>query len=191
MTTIRGLTKAVGRWRLLAALALAATLGLVMIAAAQTDQASKPARMALDEDLMKLAVVVMANQTPITQADAQAVLPALEGIQAQLSQGQADGTPPDDSALAALCSELQDALSPELQSAVGVVRLLTPSAPPGSDARHRGPAGPGAGLEPPAGPPPDGPGRGRRGGGGRGPGGMMGHGMLDALVDFFGSAAAG
>ena len=191
MTTMRGFTKAVGRWRLLVAVALAATLGLVMVAAAQTDQESKPARMALDEDLMKLAVVVMANQTPITQADAQAVLTAPEDIQAQLPRGRGGGMPPDDAAFAALDSELQDALSPELQSAVGVVRLLTPPAPPERDGRHRRPAGPGTGLEPPAGPPPDGPGRGRRGGGGRGPGGMMGHGMLDALVDFFGSAAAG
>jgi hypothetical protein len=183
--------KAVGRWRLLAAIALAATLGLVVIAAAQTDQGSKPARIALDEDLMRLAVVVMANQTPITQADAQAVLPALEDIRARLEQDRAAGTPPDETVMAELDSELHAALSPTLKSAVGVVRLLTPSAPPGPEVRGGGLGGPGTGLEPPAGPPPDGPGGGRRGGGGRGPGGMMGHGMLDALVDFFRSAAGG
>jgi hypothetical protein len=176
---------------LAAAVALAAALGLVAMATAQMDQGRKPARMALDENLMKLAVVVMANQTAITQADAQAVLPALEDIQAQFEQDRAAGTPPDETVMAELDSKLQAALSPTLKSAVGVVRLLTPSAPPVPGARGGGPEGPGTGSEPPAGPPPDGPGGGRRGGGGRGPGGMMGLGMLDALVDFFRSAAGG
>ena len=195
--TMGGIGRAVGRWRLLvAAVALAAALGLVVMATAQTDRTSKPALMALDEDLMKLAVVVMANHTPITQADAKAVLPALEAIQTELGEAKAGGAPPDDAAIAALDSGLQTALSPTLQSAVGAVRLLAPPAPRAPDALARRPKGPGPRDEARLGPPPGGPERGQRGGGPRGPrgghrgpGGMMGHGMLGPLVDFFRSTA--
>ncbi len=190
MMTMRGLGKGVGRWRLLAAVAaLAAALGLVAVAAAQRYERAEPARMALDEDLMRLAVVVMANQTPITQADAQAVLPALDKIQAQLEQDRAAGTPADDTAIASLDAELLAALTPRLRSAVDVVRLLTPPAPPAPGIQPRGMDLPPMddGAQP--GPPPGGPGRRPRGGGGHGPGGMTGAWMLGALVDFFRSAA--
>jgi hypothetical protein len=192
-----GIGKAVGRWRLLvAAVALAAALGLVAMATAQTDRTSKPARMALDEDLMKLAVVVMANHTPITQADAKAVLPALEAIQAGLGEAKAGGAPPDDAAIAALDAGLQAALSPTLRNAVAAVRLLTPPVPPAPDTLARRPEKAGPRDEARLGPPSGGPGRGQRGGGPRGPrgghrgpGGMLGHGVLGPLVDFFRSTA--
>jgi len=173
-----------------AAVALAAAIGLVAVGAAQTGKASKPGHVLLDEDLLKLGIVVMANQTPITQADAQAVLPVLEKIQAQLEQDRAAGTPPDDAALVALDAELLAALTPKLQSAVGVVRLLIPPAPLGPDVQRRRPRGPGPAGEMPPGPPRGGPNRGPRGRG-RGPGGTLGPGMLGALVDFFRSAAGG
>jgi hypothetical protein len=178
-----------------AAAVLAAATGLVARAqtlgraAGQADQAAKPGRVLLDENVMKLAVVVMANQTPITQADAQAVLPVLESMQARLEEQRQTAQGPDDAAAAELDARLLAALSPKLQQAVGVVRLLVPAAPPA-------PAGPAVG-----GPPPGGAGQGMREGGrpggpggphGRGgPGGPMGMRMLGPLVDFFRSTAAG
>lgn len=71
METIWSLSGVARRYTVVAA----AAIGLVAVAAAQTGQASKPGHVLLDEDLLKLGIVVMANQTPITQADAQAVLP--------------------------------------------------------------------------------------------------------------------
>jgi hypothetical protein len=190
MKTMRSPRRTTRRYATLAAAALALVMatGLVAVARAQSGPGGAPAMMALDQDVTKLAIVVMANQTPITQADAQAVLPALEGIQAQLEDQRAAGGPPDEEAVAALDAQLRAALPANLLAAVDVVRLLTPSAPPG-------PAGPPPGLAPSSGddrpaPPPGGPGHGP-GGGGRGRGGMMGLSLLGPLVDFFRTTATG
>lgn len=190
MKVMRSIRRSVSRWRLLAAtMALAAMPGLVALATAQMSQTAQPAPMQLDQDLAKLAVVVMANQTPITQADARALLPVLERVQAQREEARGEGGPPDDDALAALDSELRAGLSPGLQSALGVVRLLAPVAPPGPGFGPGGMDAPEAGDGQPPGPPPGGRGRGPRGGGG--PSGMTGPWLLNALVDFFRSAAGG
>jgi len=179
------------RWRTLvaAAVVLAAAVGLGVLARAQTYQGSKPGCVLLDEDLTKLGIVVMANQTPITQADAQAVLPVLEAIQAQLEEQRQTREGPDDEAAAALDAQLRAALSPEVLGAVDVVRLLAPAAPP----RPEGPPGTPDAADSPdqAPPPPPGPGheRGPRGGPGRG--GMTGIWMLGPLTDFFRTTAAG
>ena len=183
------------------ALVLAAAAGLGAVARAQTDQGTVPGRVLLDGDLAKLGVVVMANQTPITRADAQAVLPVLEKIQADLEEQEPDGDGTDDAA-ADLDAQLRAALSPKLLAAVGAVRLLAPPVPrgpagrgpgPGRRGHMRGPAGPGAG---PGGAGADlpGPRMGRGPRGGRGPGGPMGpmgRWLLGPLLDFFKTTAAG
>jgi hypothetical protein len=187
---MRSLRKATRRYLgvVAAAAVLATATGLVAVARAQTlgraagqaDQAAKPGRVLLDEDVTKLAVVVMANQTPITQADAQAVLPVLESMQAQLEEQRQTAQGPDDTAAAELDAQLLAALSPKLEQAVGVVRLLVPAAPPA-------PAGPAVG-----GPPPGEAGQGMpQGGRPGGPGGPMGMRMLGPLVDFFRTTAGG
>ena len=181
---MRSLWKATHRYLgvVAAAAVLAAATGLVAAARAQTDQAARPGRVLLDEDVMKLAIVVMASQTPITQADAQAVVPVLESMQAQLEEQRQTGQGSDDAAAAELDAQLLGALSPRLREAVAVVRLLAPAGPPA-------PAGPALG-----GPPPreTGPGMPEGGRHGRGaPGGPVGMPMLGPLVDFFRSTAAG
>ena len=72
-------------------------------------------RATLTKDVIKLAIVVMANQTPITQADATAILPKLLAIKAEdvISETQA----------AQLDAQLHSAFSPVIESAVSVVRL--------------------------------------------------------------------
>jgi hypothetical protein len=175
-------------WTLIAGVAsVAVAVGVAGAAPAPTPEEIRRGRPPLAEDLMKLSVVVMANQTPITQADARAVLPVLEDIQAQLREHRQAGERPDGAAVAGLEAELLEALSPELRSAVATVRLLQPAPPPGR--RHqegrpgKGRGGPRAYGEAPE-EPPWGGGRleGRRGGRrGHGYGdpegeGMRGHG---------------
>ena len=192
MKTTRSLWSVARRYPIMtvAAVALAAATGLVAVARAQTDQANKPGRVLLDEDLAKLAIVVMANQTPVTQADAQAVLPILEEMQEQRGEPGTEGQRLDDATAADLDAQLRAALSPTLLAAVDVVRLLTPSAPPGPAGQHprSGAGGGGTGTDMP------GPhmGRGPRGGHGPGgPRGPMGPWLLGPLVDFFTTTAAG
>jgi len=191
MRTTRSLWSVARRYSTLtaAAVTLAAAAGLLAVASAQTDQGVKPGRVLLDEDLARLAIVVMANQTPIAQADAQEVLPALEAIQAKIEEQKQTAYEPDDAAAAELDAQLLAALSPELREAVSVVRLLMPAAPPA-------PAGLTVGGPPPGGAGQDMPEEGRserRGGPHRrgGPGGPMGMRMLGPLVDFFSTTAAG
>ncbi|MHB9026728.1 MAG: hypothetical protein ACYC7E_21565 [Armatimonadota bacterium] len=84
-------------------------------AAAQESYAN---RVTLGRDVVKLAIVVMANQTPVTAADARAILPVLEDIRSREKI--------DEEAAAQLAADLQSALSAPLQSAVDVVRLPEP-----------------------------------------------------------------
>ena len=72
-------------------------------------------RATLTKDVIKLAIVVMANQTPITPADATAILPALQAIKAENVIGE-------DKA-ATLDTQLHSAFSPAIESGVKVVRL--------------------------------------------------------------------
>jgi hypothetical protein len=186
------------------AIALVAATGLTVAARGETEKASAPGRALLAQDVMKLGIVVMANQTPITQADAKAVLPILEKLQAERGGPGPERAGLDDEAAADLDAQLKAALSPKLRAAVDAVRLLVPAGPPergGRQARRGGPGGPdgrggdrggpggggrGRGMGGPGGPggdggpgdmPGRGMGRGGRGhgpGGGRGPGGGMG-----------------
>ncbi|NIR00401.1 MAG: hypothetical protein GTN78_09410, partial [Gemmatimonadales bacterium] len=65
-------TAASRRWAVIVGTAgVAAAVGLAGAAPAPTTEETRGGRLLLAEDLMKLSVVVMANQTPITQADAQ------------------------------------------------------------------------------------------------------------------------
>ncbi|MGD0111236.1 MAG: hypothetical protein ABSD48_05175 [Armatimonadota bacterium] len=82
MRNVGSLGSAVRRYPTFAgvAIALAATMGLTVAARGQTGQASAPGWALLAEDVTKLGIVVMANQTAITQADAKAVLPILEKL---------------------------------------------------------------------------------------------------------------
>jgi uncharacterized protein HemY len=100
-----------------AALALLA-IGLVAArtwAAANEDYTN---RLSLGRDVVKLAVVAMANQTPIAAGDAQAVLPMLEQVRAQEAMTEERA--------AQLDGQLQKALSAPLREAVGKVRLPEP-----------------------------------------------------------------
>ncbi len=85
---------------------------LLRSASAQEDYTD---RRTLARDIVKLAIVVMANQTPISQADAQAVLPVLKDIRAQM--------PLSEESAATLDANLTQSYSPTLKAAVGVVRL--------------------------------------------------------------------
>jgi len=219
MRDVRWLYSAVRRCSRVAgvAIALVAATGFTVAARGEAEKASAPGRALLAEDVMKLGIVVMANQTPITQADAKAVLPILERLQAERGGRGRERAGLDDEAAADLDAQLRAALSPKLRAAVEAVRLLVPAAPPergGRQARRGGPGGPdgdgggrggpgdggrGRGMGGPGGPDGDGgagdmPGRGmgRGGRGGRGPGGgmgPMGPAHLGPLVDFFKGAA--
>ena len=173
------------RWLVVAAGVLLGAGGLAVVATAQTDQGSRAGPALLDAEVSKLAVVVMANQTPIAQADAQRVLPVLQKIQAQLGQRQ-PGERPDETAAEGLQAQLHAALPAHLSAAVDKVRLLTAPdlARPAAPRPEAGAAD--DNMEAP--PPPD-PGRGPRGG--PGPGGAIGLRLLGPLVDFFKTTAAG
>ncbi len=99
----------------IAVLGIVLTAGLLTRAVAAENYAN---RLALGRNVVKLAIVVMANQTPITASDAQSVLPALDAI-------QAENRITEESA-AALDARLLNALSPALRQAVQVVRLPEP-----------------------------------------------------------------
>lgn len=95
--------------------------GLAFLARAQAGEgAGTPFthRIALGRDLVRLSIVAMANQTPIAQADARAVLPVLQAIKAQDRITEANA--------ADLDRRLQQALSSDLKEALRVVRLPEP-----------------------------------------------------------------
>lgn len=77
-------------------------------------------RMTLGRDVVKLAIVVMANQTPITRDDARAILPALQAI-------RENDVITEENALT-LDAGLMNALSSPLRQAVDVVRMPQPKA---------------------------------------------------------------
>jgi len=106
-------------------MALAAAMGLSVAERGQTEQASAPDRALLAQDVTKLGIVVMANQTPITQADAKAVLPILEKLQAQRGGPGPERAGIDEKAAADLDVQLRAALSPKLRAAVEAVRLVS------------------------------------------------------------------
>ncbi len=163
MRNVGSLGSAVRRYPTFAgvAIALAATMGLTVAARGQTGQASAPGWALLAEDVTKLGIVVMANQTAITQADAKAVLPILEKLQAQRGGPGPESAGLDEKAAADLDAQLRAARSPKLRAAVEAVRLLVPAAPPEQAGRQPRPDGRGGGG-------PDG--RDGRGGGPGGPG---------------------
>jgi hypothetical protein len=107
-----------GWW--IAALAVLLGIGATAIVAHAQAQERHENRVALGRDLVKLGIVVMANQTPITPSDAQAVLPALQAMREKDTLSEADA--------AALDANLQAALPSTLRQAVQVVRLPEPSA---------------------------------------------------------------
>ena len=106
-----------GWW--VAGLAVLLGIGATAIVAHAQDTTSHANRIALGRDLVKLGIVVMANQTPITQADAQAVLPALTAMRAPNTLPEANA--------ATLDANLLSALPAGLRQAVSVVRLPEPS----------------------------------------------------------------
>jgi hypothetical protein len=122
------LWKKLGAWRWFGAgvLSTIVALGGVAYGAHRVMAADGPGgaafeqRVGLGKDVAKLAIVVMANQTPITSADAQAVLPVLKELR--------DAKMPISEATAqALDGKLQAAFSPTLKQAVSVVRLPEPT----------------------------------------------------------------
>ncbi len=171
---------------LAAAVMIVAGAGLTAVSRAQGGPGSSPGRVALEQDVAKLTVVVMANQTPISQADAQAVLPVLQKIQTKLEASRENG-PLDEATATDLDAQLRAALPAGLSTAVGAVRLLTPKPPAGLPADRPGP--PPGDDQGQAGPPPGGGPGGRHGG--RGPGGGLGLQLLGPLTDFFQTTASG
>ncbi len=75
-------------------------------------------RRALMQDVARLGVVVMANQTKITPADARAILPTLTAVRTTRRLTE--------TAAQELDGKLQAALSAPLRQAVSVVRLPAP-----------------------------------------------------------------
>ncbi|MHB0938393.1 MAG: hypothetical protein ACYDCO_25965 [Armatimonadota bacterium] len=102
--------------------ALVAVLGIALtgffVSRAHAQEGGYANRVTLARDVFKLAIVVMANQTPISAKDAAQVVPALEAIRAEevITEEEA----------AQLDAQLLSALSPELRSAVEKVRLPEP-----------------------------------------------------------------
>lgn len=84
-------------------------------------------RVALGRDIAKLAIVVMANQTPITAADAKGVLSVLQAIKAEdvISEKEASS----------FNEQLHSAFSSDLKQAISVVRM--PEARPEVKSRLR------------------------------------------------------
>jgi hypothetical protein len=126
---MKALWEKMGGWRWAALAGLGALLVAggatyrIHSAAAAADAAAGAAagpRLILWKDVAKLGVVVMANQTPITQADAKAVLPVLQELRDTKK-------PMDEATATAIDGKLQAALSADLKQAVSVVRLPTPS----------------------------------------------------------------
>lgn len=68
------------RNRVVAVVVVALGLMGALVAWAAGPEQDFAKRMILGRSITKLAIVVMANQTPIAQADAQAVLPALQAV---------------------------------------------------------------------------------------------------------------
>lgn len=97
-----------------AALVLGGGMALAR-AGAEEDYAQ---RITLARDVVKLGIVVMANQTPITAADAKAVLPVLQAIRTPETMTE--------ELAARLDEQLLSVLSPAMQDAVKVVRLPEP-----------------------------------------------------------------
>jgi hypothetical protein len=105
--------------RIALALAGVVVLGAVGLSAwAQAGDQDWANRLTLGRNVVKLAVVVMANQTPISQADAQAVLPALQAIRNTDKITEMNA--------ATLSSKLLHALPAGLGAAVETVRLPEP-----------------------------------------------------------------
>lgn len=104
------------KWLLsLAIFALVAAVALGVFLTTAGAQESFTNRRTLARDIVKLAIVVMANQTSISAVEAQSVLPVLQAIRTQDAFTE-------DSALT-WDGKLHSALSPSLESAVDVVRL--------------------------------------------------------------------
>lgn len=102
----------------LAALLLGGGLATAFAASKPASPADYANRIMLAQDVAKLAVVVSANQTPFTRADAQAIIPVLHEIQ--------DARVMTESLAVTLDAKLQRALSPALESAIARVRLPQP-----------------------------------------------------------------
>ena len=100
------------------ALLLALVAGTFAVTTRLQAQEPYDNRITLGREVVKLAIVVMANQTPVTATDATGILPVLEEIRAQdkISEEQA----------AVLHAKLYNALSSPLKEAVNVVRLPEP-----------------------------------------------------------------
>ena len=103
---------------LLGALLLALGIGAVVVVTRLEAQETYTHRVALGRDVVKLAIVVMANQTPITPSDATAILPVLQAIKAPEVMNE--------ELAAELDGKLQAALSDPLKQAVSMVRLPEP-----------------------------------------------------------------
>lgn len=98
---------------------VALTLGLVA-AFSQQGPADYTNRRELGRDVVKLGILVVANQNPITPDDARRILPVLEAIRAEDAITEANALKLD--------ADLRAALGPALGPAMARVRL--PEAPP-------------------------------------------------------------
>ena len=107
------------RSRIALALVGVVVLGVAGLSAwAQAADQDWANRLTLGRNVAKLAIVVMANQTPISPADAQAVLPALKAIR--------DTDKITEMNAGALSGKLLSAMPAGLRAAVEQVRLPEP-----------------------------------------------------------------